>query len=260
MDASATSGGPLPKGEQPSALAHLLLSLWSHGHLSASLIQQLAHMATLDGASHPELVPMASCGNWGELAGNAHRDVMAAFCADVQITPPVSIQVEVMDPKTSLHSMEDASLFLPHMLFSDLAHHHPEQFHTMFGLDKLNDFWLEVEKSKGDRLLGHPICLDKRQGLVKRSVQQKESTIPLFPHADGFQSRDSLLCWNWLLNQLHRCCQKGVVLDKRILHFTLLAKELVFDKKMTLDKRVLSLTKGSYTSHSWQKSWSVTKR
>ena len=33
MDASATSGGRLPKGDQPSALAHLLLSLWSHGHL-----------------------------------------------------------------------------------------------------------------------------------------------------------------------------------------------------------------------------------
>ncbi len=101
-----------------------------------------------------------------------------------------------MDPKTSLQLVEDASLFLPHMLFSDLAHHHPEQFHSMFALDKLNDFWLQVEKSKDDRLLGHPICLDKRQGLVKRSVQQKESTIPLFLHADGveFQTRDSLLC------------------------------------------------------------------
>ena len=173
MDASETSGEPLPKGEQPSALAHLLLSLWSHGHLSASLIQQLAHMALLDGASHPELVSMAGCGNWGELAGNAQRDVMATFCADIQITPPVSIQVEVMDPKTSLHSVEDASLFLPHMLFSDLAHHHPEQFQTMFGLDKLKDFWLEVEKSEDDRLLGHPICLDKRQGLVKRQCSRK---------------------------------------------------------------------------------------
>lgn len=59
MDAFTTSRQPLPKGEQPSALAHLLLSLWSHGHLSASLIQQLAHMAILDGASHPELVSMA---------------------------------------------------------------------------------------------------------------------------------------------------------------------------------------------------------
>ncbi len=55
-------------------------------------------------------------------------------------------------------------------------------------------------------------------------------------------------------------CQKGVVLEKRVLHFTLLAKELVFDKKMTLDKRVLPLTKGSYTSYSWQKNWSLTKR
>ena len=174
MDASATSGGPLPKGEQPSALANLLLSLWSHGHLSASLIQQLAHMAILDGASHPELVSMASCGNWGELAGNAHRDVMAAFCADIQITPPVSIQVEVMDPKTSLHSVEDASLFLPHMLFSDLAHHHPEQFHTMFGLDKLNDFWLEVEKSI--RMIGSwaiQSALTKGKALSKGQCSRK---------------------------------------------------------------------------------------
>ena len=72
--------------------------------------------------------------------------------------------------------------------------------------EDLSDLALEVEKSKDDRLLGHPICLDKRQGLVKRSVQQKESIIPLFLHADGFQTRDSLLCWNWFLNQLHRCC------------------------------------------------------
>ena len=46
MDASASSGDPLVKGEQSSALANLLLTLWSHGQLSASLIQQLAHMAS----------------------------------------------------------------------------------------------------------------------------------------------------------------------------------------------------------------------
>lgn len=38
--------------------------------------------------------------------------------------------------------------------------------------------------------------------------------------------------------------QKGVALGKSVLHFTLLAKESVFDKKMALDKRMLSLTKG----------------
>ena len=68
-------------------------------------------MAILDGASHPELVSMAGCANWGEQAGNAHKNVMAAFCADIQISPPVSIQVEVMDAKTSLESVEEATLF-----------------------------------------------------------------------------------------------------------------------------------------------------
>ena len=89
----------MPKGDQPSALAHfapITLVVWTPECIA---LQQLAHMAILVGASHPELVSMAGCAKWGEQAGNAHTDVMAAFCANIQIAPPVSIQVEVMDPR-----------------------------------------------------------------------------------------------------------------------------------------------------------------
>ena len=45
-----------------SNLSMLLLSLWSHGHLSAKLSQEIAHMAVLDGAEGEELATMASAG------------------------------------------------------------------------------------------------------------------------------------------------------------------------------------------------------
>ena len=56
-----------------------------------------------------------------------------------------------------------------------------------------------VEYVKDDRLMAHPICLDKRTGVAKGKVQDKSLTIPLFLHADGveYQQRDSLLVWNW---------------------------------------------------------------
>ena len=59
---------PLFKGgmaEKPSALGTLLLTLWSHGQLSAKAIQEIAYMAMMDGASHPELAKIGSSGNWG---------------------------------------------------------------------------------------------------------------------------------------------------------------------------------------------------
>ena len=36
-----------------SALATGLLALWSHGKLSATMLQWLAHLAIMDGAGHP---------------------------------------------------------------------------------------------------------------------------------------------------------------------------------------------------------------
>ena len=74
---------PLFKGgmaEKPSALGTLLLTLWSHGQLSAKAIQEIAYMAMMDGASHPELAKIGSSGNWGGTPGNCHRDVMTHFC------------------------------------------------------------------------------------------------------------------------------------------------------------------------------------
>ena len=191
---------PLTKGDgEQSVLAQTLLSLWSHGQLSAKLVQDVAHKAILTGSSGHDLATIAKTGSHGSLPGNCHRDLCASFTKDCKISGSTPVETKCKDPKTSQVSMEKAGILLPHILFADLFHHYTDQFETLFGVEHLNDFWRGVEASQDDRLQGHPTCLDKRQGLAKRQVQDPETTIPIFIHADGveFQSRDSLMIWNW---------------------------------------------------------------
>ena len=62
--------------QEHSALASALLALWSHGKLSATMVQWLAWQAVLDGAQHDELVSMAKTGAYGSCPGNCHRDLI----------------------------------------------------------------------------------------------------------------------------------------------------------------------------------------
>lgn len=189
----------LTKGQKRSSLVNKLLSLWSHGILSARMCQELAHLAVLDGAQSEELCIMAGAGNWGQAPGNTHRDFLTNFCRNNGLTKAFEVEVPVRDPKTSRVGVETASLFLPHMVFSDISLNYKEQFHKIFGTEQVEQFWTNVRAAKDQRLLGHPITLDKRSGAYKKGVVDSDKTIPLFCHCDGveFQTRHSLMVWNW---------------------------------------------------------------
>ena len=166
--------------------------LWAHGLLSAVMIRELADLAIADGASHPDLVALAPTGNWGAQTGNCNRQILNAFCPQVHLPEPFQIKVGCIDPKTSLEKEDMASVFLPHLQFYMLAEHYPSYFHELFSLGKgdLEKFWAGVEKSGDDKIINHPMCLEKHW---------RETTIPLFIHGGGveFQSRDSLLVFSW---------------------------------------------------------------
>ena len=175
---------------QESALATKLLSLWAHGLLSASAIQEIAHLAMLDGAKHPELAKLAKAGNFGEQPGNVHRDIVTNFCKNIHIADPFSLPVLCTDPKSSEEVEVQAGMFLPHMMFANLGKYSHEQFSNMFCLSKLESFWTGALATNDDRFHEHPM-------LSFPSWQEK--CVPLFMHADGveFQSRDTLLAWSW---------------------------------------------------------------
>lgn len=197
---------PLPKGSQSqSALCTKLLQLWSTGRLSAAAVQELAHCAVLDGADHVELGALAKSGNFGNNKGSIHRDLMVHFCPQVDMSHAHDVLVSCIDPKSGKETTEYATILLPHVLFWNLSHNYPSHFEELFKTRELEEFWLQVEKVKDDRLLQHPF-LDKRKSLGKRLVVgQKATSIPLFVHGDGaeFQNRDSLLIWSYgsLLNK-----------------------------------------------------------
>ena len=178
--------------ENQSGLANKLLSLWSTGIFSATLIREIAHLAMQGGCDHPEVISLAKVGNWGAQTGNCHRQLLNQFCPQIMLPEAFQVKVKCQDPKTSLEKEDWASIFLPHLQFAHLGEHYPMFFQKAFCLGKgdLEKFWGGVEKVKDDRLKGHPMCLEKHW---------KTKVVPLFLHGDGveYQNRDSLMVWSW---------------------------------------------------------------
>ncbi|CAE7455722.1 unnamed protein product [Symbiodinium sp. CCMP2592] len=196
----------LEKDEVTSSLAAKLLALWAHGKLSATMIRELASLAVVDGAKHPDLLEIAQAGNWGEQPGNIHKQLMRRFVRNVGLDEACKVSIRCLDNKAclgkdeaslekdpeklSVEKDEEAQVFLPHLVFANLGANYPEFFKKTFNCDSLGKFWKQVEKSGDSKLNAHPMTLEK---------DWREKTVPLFLHGDGveFQSRDSLLTFSF---------------------------------------------------------------
>ena len=178
----------LEKGSTSSTskLATALLSLWAHGKISAVTCGWLAECATLDGCQHPEICALSKAGCHGLYEGNIHRDTLTNFVKDVFVPDPMEVTVRCLN-KTLKKGEDTAAVFLPHMMFSQLAT--LDNFNQLFPLEDLEGFWTLAEKTGDERLLHHPM-----------KVQNwKKFTVPLFLHGDGVQyaSTNSLMVYSW---------------------------------------------------------------
>lgn len=117
---------------------------------------------------------------------------MSTFCSNILLPNPYKIKVPCLDPKTSLEKEDMAPIFLPHLVFSSLSEHHPQVCHDLFNLGKgnLEKFWKGVADSGDDKLVDHPMCLEKHW---------QSRAVPLFIHGDGveYHNRDTLLVFSW---------------------------------------------------------------
>ena len=125
------------------------------------MIREIASCALDDGAQHEELVHLAEAGSWGQQPGNIHRSILRRFCKDVGLEKPISVSVPCIDNKTTLEKVQQAQIYLPHLVFAGLAENYPSFFEDSMSLKHLEKFWLQVEKSGDDKLLGHPMTLEK---------------------------------------------------------------------------------------------------
>ena len=170
-----------------SHLATRLLTLWTEGRLSATCVQELAHLAMLE-PSNPELQLLAKSGNYGEIGGNISRDISTNFLKGLGICAPYRIRVKCLD-RTNSTIEDDMLLLLPHMLFSSLANNYVERFHDLFPGEGLETFWEQTLRTRDDRLVDHPL----------KKGQWKKKLHPLVIHGDGvaYESRDSLMTWSF---------------------------------------------------------------
>ena len=65
-----------------SNLAKLLLEHFWGGDLPATDVQAIAHAASLNGCSHPEVLRLASFGSLGNNPGNVHNQLLQTYVKD----------------------------------------------------------------------------------------------------------------------------------------------------------------------------------
>lgn len=188
MNGEAEAEAPAEPQQQSSAFAARLLGLWSAGTLSGILVQSLAHLAVLDGASHEEIGLLASCGAWGSQPGNIARDIHKHFLSDLRVAEPTLVNMTCLDSKTSSEVTAEAAVFLPHQMFAALREY--SSLSGLFDPSKLQAFWAQVVAKQDPKLHNHPMVLQD---------DWQKTFIPVFVHGDGveFQTRDSLLVYSW---------------------------------------------------------------
>ena len=59
-------------------------------------VAEIGHLATLEGCKSAHIVKLASCVNFGQQKGNAHRDLMSNFWKGIQLCEPTPIQLDVL--------------------------------------------------------------------------------------------------------------------------------------------------------------------
>lgn len=182
---------------ESNLVTKLLLLRWC-GELSHVAARDLAHAAMLDGATHPEVVSLASTGSFGVHPGNVKRDVLSKWANGVAICQPDVVQLPAMNPKTNQAYMLEASYFQPHKLIASMAGY--DEFETIFDCEQANLFWDSV--SDEDPKLR---ALFRETGWDRNDLRNAH---PLFVHGDSveYTENDSL-----------ECCDFGPLLGTKVL-------------------------------------------
>ena len=163
------------KEAKPNVLATFLVAQWAWGHMSAPMLQKIAHHAAQDGLDHPEVAALAKLGGSGVHPQNCNRDLMKCLHQPPVMSSLTTMQVHV---KKSLGIKSCTQhVLLPHELFSALYHNHPAAFRKrILGGDQSNvrTWWDSMDEHPA--YAGHPL---------KSRTDHKLRCIPLALHGDA---------------------------------------------------------------------------
>ena len=129
---------------EKSELASELLWRWAWGELPAVDVQKLSKAAVRDGATHPELSKIAALGSWGACPGHVHRDLTRRFTRHNNMPHPDIIKVPAWDTRELKVVDADCAIFNPHDWVATFCNDYEDDFHELFGIQELHDFWDHV--------------------------------------------------------------------------------------------------------------------
>ena len=165
-------------GNMPSVLVTKLLKLWTHGELSATAAQDIAHAALLDGLQNEEVATIANFGMMGLRPGNIARDMTTWYSTGIDVCQAVHVPVPCVDPPTGEYCVEEAAVFCPHLLFHALSKY--DDFEQMFQTKRCSSFWLH-SKQNDPRFVNNPMC---------EVVDWQNKFVPMYLHGDGVEFQD----------------------------------------------------------------------
>lgn len=173
---AASAGGQ--DDQMASALFGLLIFLWSWGYLSLPFVQKIAMAACTDltnakAAPYPDLTMLSRLGASGKHPNHMFKGLINNL-EPPRLTPALSTPLPI---KVSPHVVEDRtqSIFLPHVLFSDIYHKYPSVWKSRLApsTEVIDEFWTAMDD--------HPLV---RCTPIASRENYRQLCVPLRVHGD----------------------------------------------------------------------------
>ena len=125
-----------------------LFRMWGEGFLSAHAVQEICHMAYMDGLKHDAVGHLASMGSWGRHPGNVTRDLKAFISREVgdPYANFRTVSCQAWNPRMSQNEAAELAYFDPKDVFDSLLQR-PDDFDRILNPCGIKDFWAGVKDS-----------------------------------------------------------------------------------------------------------------
>ena len=157
--------------------------MWGEGFLSAHAVQEICHMAYMDGLKHDAVGHLASMGSWGRHPGNVTRDLKAFISREVgdPYANFRTVSCQAWNPRMSQNEAAELAYFDPKDIFDSLLQR-PDDFDRILNPSGIKDFWARVKDS------------DPRLHMLRRetnlSKHDLKYCLPLWLHGDAVEYVD----------------------------------------------------------------------
>ena len=92
------------------------------------------------------MAEIAAMGSWGACPSNVHQQLTNTYLRYNSFPVPGVVKVSGKDRRANEVVSLPCSILLPHEMFSAMFRSSPDEFHQLFGIEALDEFWLGASR------------------------------------------------------------------------------------------------------------------